>query len=157
MRKKNESLNLSPWRTGCIQFHSPPRWSLALEVSAVFRCEILLLEAHSIMHFFPLSRFLAVSVLLLLLFPALTPAQHYKQTNLASDIAGMASITDPNLKNPWGITRGSPTPANPNGSPWWVGNNNSGTSTIYNGSGNPANFLDRKSTRLNSSHTVISY
>ena len=93
------------------------------------------------MHFFPLSKFLAVSVLLLLLFPVLTPAQHYQQTNLVSDIAGMASITDPNLKNPWGITRGSPTPANPNGSPWWVGNNNSGTSTIYNGSGNPANFF----------------
>src|SRR5205807_846593 len=81
------------------------------------------------------------SVLLLLLFPVLTPAQHYQQTNLVSDIAGMASITDPNLKNPWGISPGSTTPANPNGSPWWVGNNNSGTSTIYNGSGNPANFF----------------
>jgi len=84
-------------------------------------------------------KFLAVS--LLFLFPALTPAQHYKQTNLVSDIMGMAPTFDPNLKNPWGITRGSPTPANPKGSPWWIGNNNSGTSTLYDGGGNPANFF----------------
>jgi len=41
---------------------------------------------------------------------------------------GMAPVTDPNLKNPWGLTRSS-------GSPWWVGNNNSGTSTLYTGAG----------------------
>jgi uncharacterized protein (TIGR03118 family) len=41
----------------------------------------------------------------------------------------MAPVTDPNLKNPWGLTRSS-------GSPWWIGNNNSGTSTLYDGKGN---------------------
>ena len=64
----------------------------------------------------------------LLLLPAMASAQNYKVTNLVSDIAGMAPVTDPNLKNPWGITRSST-------SPWWVSNNNSGTSTLYNATG----------------------
>ncbi len=41
----------------------------------------------------------------------------------------MAPVTDPNLKNPWGLTR------SPGGSPFWVANNNSGTSTLYTGAG----------------------
>ncbi len=65
----------------------------------------------------------------LLLLPALASAQNYQVTPLVSDIAGMAPVTDPNLKNPWGITR------SPGGSPWWVSNNNSGTSTLYDGTG----------------------
>jgi uncharacterized protein (TIGR03118 family) len=73
---------------------------------------------------------LPVVGLSLFLFPAITPAQHYKQTNLVSDLATIATPnpTDPKLKNPWGLTR-SP------GSPWWVANNNSGTSTLYTGTG----------------------
>ncbi len=67
-------------------------------------------------------------IVILFALPALTFAQHYKQTNLVSDIMGMAPTFDPNLKNPWGITRSS-------GSPWWVANNNSGTSTLYNATG----------------------
>lgn len=63
-----------------------------------------------------------------LVLPALTFAQQYQQTNLVSDIMGMAPTFDPNLKNPWGLTRSS-------GSPWWVANNNSGTSTLYDGTG----------------------
>jgi uncharacterized protein (TIGR03118 family) len=54
----------------------------------------------------------------------------YVQTNLVSDIPGMASNTDPLLLNPWGLTASS-------GSPFWVSNNNSGTSTLYNGQGVP--------------------
>jgi uncharacterized protein (TIGR03118 family) len=77
---------------------------------------------------------LPVFALSLFLLPAVTQAQHYKQTNLVSDIMGMAPTFDPNLKNPWGLTRSSTTPARP-GSPWWVGNNNSGTSTLYTGAG----------------------
>ena len=30
------------------------------------------------------------------------PANQYTQTNLISDIPGVARITDPNLVNPWG-------------------------------------------------------
>jgi len=63
-----------------------------------------------------------------LALPALAFAQNYQQTNLVSDILGMAPLTDPNLKNPWGITHSST-------SPWWVANNNSGTSTLYTGAG----------------------
>ena len=72
---------------------------------------------------------LLLPILILMALPRLTSAQHYQQTNLVSDIASMAPTHDPNLKNPWGITRSS-------GSPWWVSNNNSGTSTLYDGSGN---------------------
>jgi uncharacterized protein (TIGR03118 family) len=67
-------------------------------------------------------------ILVLLALPDLTFAQNYKQTNLVSDIMGMAPTFDGNLKNPWGITRSS-------GGPWWVANNNSGTSTLYDGTG----------------------
>jgi uncharacterized protein (TIGR03118 family) len=73
--------------------------------------------------------------LALFALPSLTPAQHYIQNNLVADpteSVGKAPVTDPNLLNPWGLTR------SPNGSPWWVGNNNSGTSTLYAISGNPA-------------------
>ncbi len=73
---------------------------------------------------------LSVFALSLFLLPVVTQAQHYKQTNLVSDIQGMAPTFDPNLKNPWGLTRSS-------SSPFWVGNNNSGTSTLYDGQGNP--------------------
>ncbi|HXN96256.1 MAG TPA: TIGR03118 family protein, partial [Candidatus Acidoferrales bacterium] len=79
-------------------------------------------------------KFLPVVALSLFLLPAVTQAQHYKQTNLVSDIASLAPTFDPNLKNPWGLTRSSTTPTRP-GSPWWVGNNNSGTSTLYTGAG----------------------
>jgi uncharacterized protein (TIGR03118 family) len=75
-------------------------------------------------------KFLAAFLLSLFLLPAVTQAQQYKQTNLVSDIMGMAPVHDPNLKNPWGLTRSS-------SSPFWVANNNSGTSTLYDGNGNP--------------------
>ena len=67
--------------------------------------------------------------------PNITPAQHYTQKNLVSDGSVPAPIIDPNLINPWGLTR-APLPV---GSPWWVGNNGSGTSTLYDGAGNPIN------------------
>ncbi|MCU1341804.1 MAG: hypothetical protein JWN92_1227 [Candidatus Acidoferrum typicum] len=74
--------------------------------------------------------------------PNLTHAQHYNQTNLISDLPGMAAHTDPNLKNCWGITR-SPTvqPSGAAGSPWWIANNNSGTSTLDDGNGNPVDIF----------------
>jgi uncharacterized protein (TIGR03118 family) len=97
---------------------------------------------------------LSVFALSLFLLPAVTQAQHYKQTNLVSDITGMAPTIDPNLKNPWGLTRGAPTPANPNGSPWWVGNNNSGTSTLYDGNGNPQKFFPNPADPNNPNDTV---
>ncbi|HKS75037.1 MAG TPA: TIGR03118 family protein [Terriglobales bacterium] len=52
----------------------------------------------------------------------------YQQTNLVSDIAGMASHTDPKLINPWGISFFP-------GQPFWVADNNSGFSTLYDATG----------------------
>jgi len=53
-------------------------------------------------------------------------AQQYQQTNLVSDIQGLAPTPDSHLLNPWGLIS-SPT------SPWWVSDNNDGVSTLYNG------------------------
>src|SRR5271167_624113 len=53
----------------------------------------------------------------------------YFQTNLSSDVPGLAANTDPNLKNPWGMSF-SPT------SPFWVSNQGSGNATLYDGAGN---------------------
>jgi uncharacterized protein (TIGR03118 family) len=53
----------------------------------------------------------------------------YFQTNLVSNTAGLATTTDPQLLNPWGI---SVLP----GQDFWIANNNSGTSTLYDAQGN---------------------
>jgi uncharacterized protein (TIGR03118 family) len=55
---------------------------------------------------------------------------NYLQHNLVSDQAGVADHQDMNLRNAWGVF------FNPNG-PVWVANNASGTSTLYDGKGNP--------------------
>src|ERR1700751_2679712 len=69
-----------------------------------------------------------VSLGLFSLATTLIAQQHYKQTNLISNIPGMAAATDPNLVNPWGISRSS-------GSPWWVSDNGQGVATLYTGAG----------------------
>ncbi len=53
----------------------------------------------------------------------------YFQTNLVSNTAGVATTTDTQLLNPWGI---SILP----GQDFWVANNNGGTSTLYDPQGN---------------------
>jgi uncharacterized protein (TIGR03118 family) len=87
--------------------------------------------------------FLAVVALLAagLLIPVAAPAAAPRtsatdpgtvlQTNLVSDVAGVAAATDPNLVNPWGISESS-------GSPFWISDNNAGLATLYNvpGAGN---------------------
>src|SRR6201984_2918285 len=56
-------------------------------------------------------------------------AQQYQQTTLVSDTqAEGTNPADPQLKNPWGIARFT-------GGPWWVSDNASGVSTLYDGSG----------------------
>jgi uncharacterized protein (TIGR03118 family) len=50
------------------------------------------------------------------------------QTNLVSDLPGVAQHLDPNLVNPWGISQAS-------GSPLWISDNNAGVSTLYDGQG----------------------
>jgi uncharacterized protein (TIGR03118 family) len=55
-------------------------------------------------------------------------AKGYLQTNLVSDGAVPAVTTDPNLLNPWGVAFFP-------GGPFWVSDNNSGFSTLYDGLG----------------------
>ena len=59
---------------------------------------------------------------------ALAQSNSYKQTNLTSDTVGVAANVDPNLVNPWGIA------FFPN-NPFWIADNNSGFTTLYNASG----------------------
>ena len=54
------------------------------------------------------------------------PGNVFRQTNLVSDLPGMAQLTDPDLVNPWGLAAGPTTPA-------WVANNGTGKATIYPG------------------------
>jgi len=54
----------------------------------------------------------------------------YVVDKLVSDLPGVAATVDPNLVNPWGLTR-TPT------SPWWVSDNGTGVSTLYNSAGQP--------------------
>ena len=54
--------------------------------------------------------------------------QHYEQTNLIADTSGVAKITDPNLVNPWGMSRSSTSPI-------WVSDNGPGLATLYTGAG----------------------
>jgi hypothetical protein len=90
-------------------------------------------------------------LLCLLVIAAWVPALagSYEQTNLVSDITGVARNTDirsacnlqtpggppaPCLVNPWGIANG------PN-SPFWLSDNNAGVSTLYDGAGNARNLV----------------
>ena len=58
----------------------------------------------------------------------------YAQHNLASDVPGLADHTDPNLLNPWGMAFSST-------GPFWISDNHSGLSTVYNGSGTPQTLV----------------
>ena len=58
-------------------------------------------------------------------------AQQYTRTDLTADVSttsATAANLDPNLVNAWGLSRAS-------GSPWWISDNGTGFSTLYNGAG----------------------
>jgi len=52
------------------------------------------------------------------------PSLAVDQVNLVSDLPGWAALTDPDLKNPWGLALSST-------SPLWVANTGTSTSTLY--------------------------
>jgi uncharacterized protein (TIGR03118 family) len=52
----------------------------------------------------------------------------FVQHNLVSDLPGLASYTDPDLVNPWGVSFSS-------SGPFWVSDNGTGLATIYNSTG----------------------
>jgi len=72
-----------------------------------------------------------IGLLMTLAIPSGLLAQQagYSQANLVSNIAGVGATTDTQLSNPWGI---SVLP----GQDFWIANNNSGTSTLYDQNGN---------------------
>ena len=64
-----------------------------------------------------LASVIVLPMLLLLALPAAAFAQFhadspgfYQQTNLVSDLAGVAQLTDTQLVNPWGLVHGPTTP-----------------------------------------------
>ena len=62
-------------------------------------------------------------------------SNQYQQKNLVANKPGIAPVTDPNLANAWGLSRSS-------GGPWWVADNGTGLSTLYDGQGaiKPSSF-----------------
>jgi len=57
-----------------------------------------------------------------------SPILGYTQTNLVSNIPNLAAVLDPQLVNPWGISMTAT-------SPFWIADNGSGVSTLYNSTG----------------------
>lgn len=55
------------------------------------------------------------------------------QSNLVADTAGTAAATDTNLVNPWGLAHSL------NG-PWWISDNGTGLSTVYDSNGASQNI-----------------
>jgi uncharacterized protein (TIGR03118 family) len=74
-------------------------------------------------------RAFALTFACLLVWPVGLFAQRYTQTDLVGSSLGIAPKTDPNLVNPWGLAR-------PSAGPWWVADNGTGKSTLYDGDGN---------------------
>ncbi|HET7890599.1 MAG TPA: TIGR03118 family protein [Candidatus Sulfotelmatobacter sp.] len=77
------------------------------------------------------SRCFLILLLLVLASAGTASAQtnSYTQTNLSSDTAGTATLTSPDLINPWGI-------AFVPGNPFWIADNNNGKTTLYDKTGN---------------------
>jgi len=82
------------------------------------------------------TRRLLLLVIVFLIATSLSPQlasassmdNNFTQTNLVSDVPGMAKFTDPDLVNAWGISMSST-------SPFWVSDNGTGKATLYNGLG----------------------
>lgn len=73
---------------------------------------------------------LTASLGLVLMFISSTALAQYKLTNLTSNVSGKAKNVDPLLVNPWGLAYGP-------SAPFWVSDEGSGYSTLYNGKGVP--------------------
>jgi uncharacterized protein (TIGR03118 family) len=71
-----------------------------------------------------LASALASCATALLLSAAPAYAGPYVQTNLVSNIPGLAAITDPQLVNPWGFSHSAT-------SPFWVSNQGTNSTTLY--------------------------
>ena len=72
---------------------------------------------------------LTVALGLALVFASSAALAQYTLTNLTSNQVRWAHNVDPLLVNGWGLVHGP-------GSPWWLSDENSGWSTLYDGAGN---------------------
>ena len=66
--------------------------------------------------------------------PVIAPGSAYRQTNLISDVPGLAFVQDPLLVNPWGISSTAT-------SPFWVVNNATSTTQLLRGDVGGAPFF----------------
>jgi uncharacterized protein (TIGR03118 family) len=78
----------------------------------------------------------ALTLILAMLGTSSAFAQHYTRTDLTTDSASVSNAPniDPNLVNAWGIARGS-------GSPWWISDNGTGLTTLYDANGLPQSLV----------------
>lgn len=76
------------------------------------------------------SRLLSATLGLLLMASSSAAFAQYQVVNLVSDLPGKAQHQDALLKNPWGLAYGP-------GGAFWVSDEASGWSTLYDGTGNP--------------------
>ena len=83
----------------------------------------------------PISRLAtAMCTLALALTSAYLHADSFTQTNLVSDVPGLANNTDPHLINPWGVSFSAT-------SPFWTSDQVTGLATLYNGAGAPQGLV----------------
>ncbi len=75
-----------------------------------------------------------LALVLSLTFLSSAAVAQYKLTNLSSNQVNQALHDDPLLVNGWGMVHAP-------GSPWWVSDNSSGWSTLYDGQGNQVETL----------------
>src|SRR5262245_14426572 len=66
------------------------------------------------------------------------PPNRYVVTSLTADLPGVAPNTDPVLQNAWGVA------FTPGASPFWIADNATGCSTLYDGAGAIASTLQVK-------------
>lgn len=79
----------------------------------------------------------ALTLTFILLVASNGLAQHYTRTDLTTDnsaTSATAPNVDPHLVNPWGMSRSS-------GSPWWISDNGTGLSTLYDLTGAPKSLV----------------
>ncbi len=78
----------------------------------------------------------ALALTFVLVFAGNSLAQHYTRTDLTTDNSSVspAPNVDPNLVNPWGMSRSS-------GSPWWISDNGTSLSTLYDSTGLPKSLV----------------
>ena len=75
-------------------------------------------------------RALTLTACMALMLSGAAMAQSYKLQNLTSNLSGKAKHTDVLLANPWGLAYGP-------SAPFWISDEASGYSTLYDGQGNP--------------------